>query len=45
MKYALTSLGFAAVFGVCLIAWAADDAKGDEVLGGLSNPCGVSIRP
>jgi DNA-binding beta-propeller fold protein YncE len=45
MKYALTSLGFAALFGASLIAFAADDAKVEEVVGGLSNPCGVAIQP
>jgi DNA-binding beta-propeller fold protein YncE len=46
MKYALTSLGFAAIFGVCLIAFAQQqDAKVEEVVGGLSNPCGVAIQP
>ena len=44
MKYALTSLGFAAVFGVCLIALA-EDAKVEDVVGGLSNPCGIAIQP
>jgi DNA-binding beta-propeller fold protein YncE len=44
MKYALTSLGLAAVFGICLIAFA-EDAKVDEVVGGLSNPCGVAVQP
>ena len=46
MKYALTSLGFAGIFGVCLIAFAQQqDAKVEEVVGGLSNPCGVAIQP
>jgi DNA-binding beta-propeller fold protein YncE len=45
MKYALASLGFAALFGVCLIAIAAEDAKVEDVVGGLSNPCGVAIQP
>jgi DNA-binding beta-propeller fold protein YncE len=47
MKYALTSLGFAAIFGVCLLAIAqnAPDAKVEEVLGGLSNPCGIAVQP
>ncbi|HEX5105187.1 MAG TPA: hypothetical protein VFV87_15310 [Pirellulaceae bacterium] len=45
MKYALASLGFAALLGACLIAIAADDAKVEEVVGGLSNPCGIAIQP
>jgi sugar lactone lactonase YvrE len=45
MKYALTSLSCAALFGVCLVAFAADDAKVEEVVGGLSNPCGIAIQP
>jgi len=45
MKYALTSLGFATLFGICLIALAADEAKVEDVVGGLSNPAGVAIQP
>ncbi len=45
MKYALSSLGFAALFGFCLIAFAAEDAKVEDVVGGLSNPAGVAIQP
>lgn len=44
MKYSLTSLGFATLFGVCLVAFA-EDAKVEEVVGGLSNPCGIAIQP
>ena len=45
MKYALASLGFAALFGACLIAFAAEEAKVEDVVGGLSNPCGIAIQP
>jgi len=45
MKYALTSLGFATLFGICLVAFAAEDAKVEDVVGGLSNPCGIAIQP
>jgi DNA-binding beta-propeller fold protein YncE len=44
MKRAILSLLFALAAGVCL-AVAADEAKVEEVLGGLSNPCGVAVQP
>jgi DNA-binding beta-propeller fold protein YncE len=44
MRYALSSLCFAlaAIFGITVFA---ADAKVEEVVGGLSNPCGVAVQP
>jgi DNA-binding beta-propeller fold protein YncE len=40
----LAALTFAAVLGLGLVALA-QDVKVEEVVGGLSNPCGVAVQP
>lgn len=44
MKFSLPALVFAAVAGFGL-ASQAQDVKVEEVVGGLSNPCGIAIQP
>ena len=44
MTRILTSVLFALAAGICL-AVAADESKVEEVLGGLTNPCGIAIQP
>jgi DNA-binding beta-propeller fold protein YncE len=41
-KIALTSLAFLSLLALVTIA---QDAKVEEVVGGLSNPCGVAVQP
>lgn len=44
MKFSLPTLAFAAIAGWGLASFA-QDVKVEEVVGGLSNPCGVAIQP
>ena len=41
-KIALTSLAFLSLFALITLA---QDSKVEEVVGGLSNPCGVAVQP